>query len=184
MKISNFPLGCFYSSFLVLYVWRKPCIPMSVYTKSYYWLQPSSKCSYMLLSRKTPRSRTILIGFITSAPMYKFKSRSVIFFRLAFDLNQISSVFAGSSWSRRYFHHSWVASMQLWSFIMVPGMPGIVVCLIIWVSSAYMWWFVQYSSMSSAESSVWAMNFCGPSTDPCGTPQSNLRGRDCWSLTW
>ena len=68
--------------------------------------------------------------------MYKFKSRSAIFFSLAFDPNQISSVFAGFCWSHRDLHHSWVASMQHWSFIMVPGMPGIVVCSIIWVSSA------------------------------------------------
>ena len=43
-----------------------------------WWRMDSS------LSRKTPRSRTTLTGFITSAPMYKFKSRSAIFFRLAF----------------------------------------------------------------------------------------------------
>ena len=36
----------------------------------------------------------------------KFKPRSAMFFRLTFDPNQISSVFAGFSGSRRDLHHS------------------------------------------------------------------------------
>ena len=53
------------------------------------------------LKRPQGHERHCMTGFIKSAPMYKFKSRSAIFFRLAFDPNQISYVFAGFSWSRR-----------------------------------------------------------------------------------
>ena len=97
-------------------------------------------------SGKTPTSRTTLTGFITSAPM--FKSRSAIFFRLAFDPNQISSVFCWIQLKSSRFAPFLSCFNATLKFIMVPGMPGSVVCSIIWVSSGYMWWIRQYSSMN------------------------------------
>ena len=61
-------------------------------------------------SKKTPRSRTIPTGFMTSAPMYRFRSRWTVFFKLAFDPNQISSVFAGFNCSLLDLHQQSVSS--------------------------------------------------------------------------
>ena len=53
---------------------------------------------------------------MTSAPMYKFRSRWTVFFRLAFDPNQISSVFAGFNCSLLDLHHSCIDSIQFLEF--------------------------------------------------------------------
>ena len=104
-----------------------------------WWRMDSS------LSKKTPRSRTTLTGFITSAPMYKFKSRSAIFFRLVFDPNkpvlfllvsvEIVAICTIPELLRCNFEVSlWCRECQELSSVQSSECR----------TSAYMWWFRQY----------------------------------------
>ena len=56
-----------------------------------------------------------------------------VFFRLAFDPNQISSVFAGFNCNLLDLHHSCIDSTQFWSFTMAFGMSEAVAYSINWV---------------------------------------------------